>query len=132
MPRQHILKKLGPKGSKCVEEVDDALLPLINEYVAIVFNNEPPLDSGVEYLLDIYESFHLLEWTTPCGKVPLQCTCVHPCHDCNCEHGTFFTSIFDSDLQVPSDYVEEEPRLHKKCHKIKCSEWPNRRLLQVI
>ncbi len=39
MPRQHILKKLGPEGSKTVEEVDAALRPLINEYIAIVVNN---------------------------------------------------------------------------------------------
>ncbi len=33
-------------------------------------------------------------------------------------------SDFDSDLQVPSDYVAAEPS-SKKCHKIKGTAWPN-------
>ncbi len=59
----------------------------------------------------------------------MQCTCVHSCRDCICEHCTLFASIFDPDLQVPSDYVAAEPSLRKKCKKIKGTVWPKRHCL---
>ncbi len=45
------------------------------------------------------------------------------------KHGTLFASIFDSDLQVPSDYVAAEPSLRKKCHKLKVTAGPKRQRL---
>jgi hypothetical protein len=115
--------------------VDDALSTLNDEYIAIVVNDrdETSPDLDVEHVLDVYDSFHLLERATTWGKVPLQCTCVHFCRDCKCKHctGTRFASIFDSDLQVPSDYAAE-PSLRKKYHKIKGTAVPKRqRLLQA-
>ncbi len=45
---------------------------------------------------------------------------------------TLFASIFDPDLQVPSDYVTAEPSLRKKCKKIKGTAGPKRhRLIQA-
>jgi hypothetical protein len=111
-----------------VEEVDEALRLLINNYIAIAVNDKPPHDLGAEHSLDVYESFHLLERTTICGTVPLQCTCV--------QYGTLFASIFvlesNLDLQAPSDYVAAEPSLRKKSHKIKGTVGPKcQRLLQA-
>jgi hypothetical protein len=89
LPRQHLLKKLDPAGEKTVEEVNGALLSLVHEYLAMVVHDEATPDLGVEHALDVYES-HLLDRATTWGKVPVQCTCVHSCRDCICEHGTLF------------------------------------------
>ncbi len=49
-----------------------------------------------------------------------------------CEHSTLFASIFDSDLQIPSDYVAAESSISKEWHKIKGTAEPKRqRLLQA-
>ncbi len=44
-------------------------------------------------------------------------------------HCNLFASIFDSDLQVPSDYVAAEPSLRKKCHKVKGTAGPKRQCI---
>ena len=60
--------------------------------------------------LDVYESLHHLTRDASWGKVPYACTCEGSHADAvfKFEHATLFTAIFDSEVQVPKEYVASE------------------------
>ena len=54
------------------------------------------------------------------------CSCFGSHRHCLYKHGTLFTSIFDSKVAVPKDYVAAEPSLRKKTQKLRGAAGPKR------
>lgn len=135
MPRQHILKRFDPFGTKSVEEVTELLYDAYEGYLLYVIKAEaPPDEMSIEELMDIYETFHMLSRATSWGgKVPVSCTCLECIKNCVCCHGVLMASVFDKTLVVPDEYVAAEPSARKKTKLLKGSAGPRRaRLLKEI
>ena len=82
------------------------------------------LTIDVEATLDLFEALYHLTRKAEWGNIPLSCRCkTNHCY-AMCKHSALFTSVFDSEIQVPLEYATT-PGMHKKCHKVKGTAWQN-------
>ena len=133
MTRQQLLKAIDPDFTKCTEDVLACLRPLAQQYEQYVLNDEYEQVLGLNDALNVYESFHHLTREASWGKVPLACTCEGSHAHAVREHAALFTAVFDSEVEVPKEYVAAERGLRKKCHKLKGTAGPKRmRLMEEI
>ncbi len=94
-----------------------------------LLDNEHDPGLNIEQVLDRYETFHHLTRDNLWGKVtkvPWPCSCPGSHRNCVCKHGTLYTSIADSKVHVPKDYVAAEPSLRKKTQKLRGADGPKR------
>jgi hypothetical protein len=121
MPRQPLLKKLDPSGTRNlpVREMRAKLDPYVRDYLRLIIQNRVAADMDIKGALQIYKSFHKLARQPTWGDVPPGCTCKVCFPDCVCKCTLLFASLFNLALRVPADYIAATVSGSKKCKSIK-------------
>ena len=121
VPRQNLLKKLDPDGTRSVAEMREQLRPMANAYERLVLHDirAPGLD--IREALKIYSNFHLIRYMPAWveNDIPLACTCKICVNHCVCDDTLLFAALFKPEVRVPSDYVAATVNLRKRCKSLK-------------
>ena len=121
VPRQNLLKKLDPDGTRSVAEMREQLRPMANAYERLVLHDirAPGLD--IREALKIYRNFHLIRYMPAWveNDIPLACTCKICVNHCVCDDTLLFAALFKPEVRVPSDYVAATVNLRKRCKSLK-------------
>ncbi len=84
MPRQALIKKLGPLRTLSVPELRDKMAPYVIKYQNLVPQHRPAADMDIKGALQIYKYFHQLARQPTWGDVPIRCTCKVCFPNCVC------------------------------------------------
>ena len=104
----HAITMLGKKGFVTLEQLSDAIQPLMEQYQSMMIGMDvfmaenPQLANDPSAILDIMDCFYrLILLSIKVGPMTFKCTCTSGFVSYAGEHSTLAAMLFDSVMEVP-------------------------------
>jgi hypothetical protein len=112
VPTSEVIRSMERRGYVLLEELREALQPLILQYQQLThkdlddFYDGDTGTLGPEHMLDVMDSFHRLTPIRQFGQIHWRCPCTWGFRHMACHHTALFSALWDPDVRVPSDQSE--------------------------